>query len=167
MSEKKSLAVANNAAFRNCLISMRPKAVRQDIPSTHQVTTYIHNEFVKWLTEMKSDILVSLYQTPNTNTNILLFYQGTPGKILLTVDGWTADNTKASFLGMTAHWIDTKEGIWKLRSEVVGFKPISGDHSGWNLGRYIVGLCERIGIWNLDSDSSKVGSDRFISDKIS
>lgn len=58
----KSLAVADKAAFRNCLVSMRPKAVRQDIPSTHQVTTYIHNEFVKWLNVLKSDILVSLYQ---------------------------------------------------------------------------------------------------------
>jgi hypothetical protein len=51
---------------------------------------------------------------------------------------------------MTAHWIEVKEGTWKLRSEVVGFKPISGDHSGWNLGRYIVGLCERVGICTQD-----------------
>ena len=43
-----------------------------------------------------------------------------------------------------------KEGKWKLRSEVVGFKPISGDHSGWNLGRYIMGLCERVGICTQD-----------------
>jgi hypothetical protein len=70
------------------------------------------------------------------------------------VDGWTADTTKASFLGMTAHWIDVKGGMWTLRSEVVGFKPISGDHSGWNLGHYIVGLCERVGICN--QDGSKV-----------
>jgi hypothetical protein len=68
------------------------------------------------------------------------------------VDGWTADTTKASFLGMTAHWIDVKGGMWTLRSE--GFKPISGDHSGWNLGHYIVGLCERVGICN--QDGSKV-----------
>ena len=50
----------------------------------------------------------------------------------------------------TAHWIDVKEGKWKLRSEVVGFKLVSGDHSGWNLGRYIVGLCERVGICTQD-----------------
>ena len=77
-----------------------------------------------------------------------------PGKISLTVDGWTADTTKASFLGMTAHWIEVKGGTWTLRSEVIGFKPISGNHSGWNLGRYIVGLCERVGICT--QDGSKV-----------
>ena len=55
---------------------------------------------------------------------------------------------------MTAHWIEVKEGKWKLRSEVVGFRSISGDHSGWNLGRYFVGLCDRVGI--CDKDRSKV-----------
>jgi hypothetical protein len=68
----------------------------------------------------------------------------------MTADGWTADNTKGSFLGMTASWIEVEENpvSWKLRSEVVGFQPVSGDHSGWNLGRYVVGLCDRVGIFN-------------------
>jgi hypothetical protein len=47
---------------------------------------------------------------------------------------------------MTAHWIDVKDGQWALRSEMVGFKALSGEHSGENLGRYFVGLCERVGI---------------------
>jgi hypothetical protein len=84
----------------------------------------------------------------NKHHHLLNEGKAAPGKISLTADGWTADTTKASFLGMTAHWIEEKERTWKLRSEVVGFKPISGDHSGWNLGRYIVGLCERVGICN-------------------
>ncbi|KAF8495248.1 hypothetical protein F5888DRAFT_1805087 [Russula emetica] len=58
-----------------------------------------------------------------------------PGRISSTADGWTADNTKASFLGMTASWIEVKGGKWNLCSKVVGFQPVSGDHSGWNLGR--------------------------------
>jgi len=62
-------------------------------------------------------------------------------------DGWTVDNTKASFLGMTAHWIEVKEDKWLLCSEVVRFKAVSGDHSGWNLGRYFVGLCDCVGIF--------------------
>jgi hypothetical protein len=38
---------------------MRPKAVRHDIPSTHDITTYIRNEFVKWLNELKGEIEVN------------------------------------------------------------------------------------------------------------
>jgi hypothetical protein len=55
---------------------------------------------------------------------------------------------------MTASWIEVKDNKWKLRSEVVGFQPVSGDHSGWNLRRYLVGLCDRVGIFN--KDGSKV-----------
>ncbi|KAF8220039.1 hypothetical protein L208DRAFT_1127592, partial [Tricholoma matsutake] len=54
-----SLAVANKASFHNCLVSMRPKSITKDIPSTHNVTTYIHNQFVKQLEELKGDILIS------------------------------------------------------------------------------------------------------------
>jgi hypothetical protein len=50
------------------------------------------------------------------------------------------------FLGMTAHWIEVKEGKWKLRAEVIGFKALSGTHSGENLGRYAAGLLDRVGI---------------------
>jgi hypothetical protein len=57
---------------------------------------------------------------------------------------------------MTAHWIEVKDEIWKLRSEVVGFQPISGEHSGENLGRYFVGLCDRVGI--MSKNESKVRS---------
>jgi len=72
----------------------------------------------------------------------------------MTADCWSADTTKASFLGMTAHWIEVKDGMWKLRSEVVAFKGLSGEHSGGNLGRYFVGLCERVGI--ITQNQSKV-----------
>jgi hypothetical protein len=80
--------------------------------------------------------------------------QEAPGKVSTTSDGWTADNTKGAFLGMTAHWIEVKDGKWKLRAEVVGFQPISGEHSGDNLGRYFVGLCDRVGI--MSKNESKV-----------
>ena len=64
----------------------------------------------------------------------------------MTADAWTADNTKTSFLGVTAHWISVKAGKWKLRSEVVGLKSVMGGHDGDNLGKYFMGLCERVGI---------------------
>ena len=58
---------------------------------------------------------------------------------------------------MMASWIEVKENKWKLRSKVVGFQPVSGEHSGWNLGQYVVGLCDRVGIFN--KKGSKVHDD--------
>lgn len=69
-------------------------------------------------------------------------------------DGWSADTTKMGFQGMTAHWIEVKEGKWKMRAAVIGFKALSGAHSGENLGRYLVGLLDRVGIMN--KNGSKV-----------
>ena len=67
---------------------------------------------------------------------------------------------KAAFLGVTAHWINMKgrEGgeTWEMCSEVIGFRSVSGDHSGKNLGRYCVSVCDRIGIMN--TKRSKVQS---------
>ena len=47
---------------------------------------------------------------------------------------------------MTGHWIEVTDEEWKLRVEVVGFQPISGEHCGDNLGKYFVGVCDRVGI---------------------
>jgi hypothetical protein len=75
---------------------------------------------------------------------------------------WTVDTTKAAFLGVTAHWMEVKnepEEIWVLRSEVIGFRTVSGDHGGENLGRYFMGVCDRIGITNTDRSKVSPTSD--------
>ena len=56
------------------------------------------------------------------------------------------------FQGVTAH---LKDGCWKMKAAVVGFKGIYGAHSGQNLGRYMVGLLDCVGI--MDKRNSKVG----------
>ena len=70
-----------------------------------------------------------------------------PGQISTTADMWTADTTKAAFLGITAHWIEIKkepQETWEMLSEVIRFRSVSGNHSRENLGCYFVGVCDRI-----------------------
>ena len=78
----------------------------------------------------------------------------------MTAHGWAADGTQIGYLGATAHWIhvNTKTSEWTLQSETVGFRSIFGMHTGKNLGRYLVAICDRIGI--LSRTHSKV-SNRF------
>ncbi|KIL54030.1 hypothetical protein M378DRAFT_49908, partial [Amanita muscaria Koide BX008] len=54
--EDQSLAVVNKKTFRNQLVIMRPKTMNNDLPSTHNVMTYIHNEFCSVLESMKAAI---------------------------------------------------------------------------------------------------------------
>ena len=88
------------------------------------------------------------------STDIPVIIKEAPGSILVTLDTWTVDTTKAAFLGVTAHWIEIREGRWIVQAEVVGFQSISGDHSGENLGQYVVGVLDWVGI--MGKDRSKV-----------
>ena len=129
--------------FRNCLVAMRLKSSLQDLPKTCDVVSHLHNEFVKWLVQLKNEIMVSGHS--NKLTQDSTFFQTSPGKISMTAKMWTVDTTKAAFLGVTAHWIEVKKGheeIWTMCSEVIGFRTVSGDHSGKNLGQYFVGVCD-------------------------
>ena len=129
---------------------MRPKSMLKDLPTTYDVTNHLHNEFVKWLAQLKEDIDVRAYTQVFRGPRLTNFYsiQAAPGLISTTADMWTVDTTKAAFLGVTGHWIKVKGETWEMRLEVIGFRSVSGDHSGKNLGRYFVGVCDRIGIMN-------------------
>jgi len=71
--------------------------------------------------------------------------------VSITADVWMADKMKKGFLGMTAHWIKVEvvsenEECWTLKSAVIGFQMISDGHDRKNLGHYIVGITDRVGI---------------------
>ena len=48
-----------------------------------------------------------------------------PGRISTMADMWSADTTKAAFLGVTGHWIEvkkeTRKETWEMHLEVIGF----------------------------------------------
>ncbi|KAI0061781.1 hypothetical protein BV25DRAFT_1769205, partial [Artomyces pyxidatus] len=56
--DDQALALANKASFRNCLVAMRPRSITADLPSTHNVCAYLHNEFTKILARYRADIEV-------------------------------------------------------------------------------------------------------------
>ncbi|KIM37620.1 hypothetical protein M413DRAFT_77022, partial [Hebeloma cylindrosporum] len=54
-------ALADNPAFRNVLVAMRPKSSTADLPSAYDVTVYLHNAFVKHMKELKEEIMVRFF----------------------------------------------------------------------------------------------------------
>jgi hypothetical protein len=52
----------DNAAFRNSLVSMRPKSTNADLPTAYDVKVHIHNEFTKHMKQLKADIMVSHFK---------------------------------------------------------------------------------------------------------
>ncbi|KAF9220702.1 hypothetical protein BS17DRAFT_713667 [Gyrodon lividus] len=53
------LAVASKSTFRNCLVAMKPTAANADLPSMHDISTYVHNSFIEFLRTLKSDLWVT------------------------------------------------------------------------------------------------------------
>ena len=55
-------------------------------------------------------------------------------------------------MGVTAHWIDVQvqgemgKEVWKLHSEVIVCRVLSGNHSDENFSHYLIGLCDCVGI---------------------
>ena len=79
------------------------------------------------------------------------------------VDHWTVDTTRAGFVGITAHWIQvTKSREWKLEGNVITLHGLVGEHGGKNLGCYVAGLCNCVGI--IGRKNSKVSNWRVIID---
>ncbi|KZT31287.1 hypothetical protein SISSUDRAFT_957387, partial [Sistotremastrum suecicum HHB10207 ss-3] len=52
------LSHAGSAAFRNALTSMRPHTKSSELPSSHDVSVYINNQYIDLLNEFKEQFQV-------------------------------------------------------------------------------------------------------------
>ncbi|KAF8347516.1 hypothetical protein F5887DRAFT_915781 [Amanita rubescens] len=54
--DDQSFEVAEKTTFQNVLASMRPQVSKKDIPSAHKVSSYLHNKYSDWMSQLKEDI---------------------------------------------------------------------------------------------------------------
>ena len=99
---------------------MRPKMMREELPTCTTVRTNIKNEYARYMEAIHECIFAAL------------------GNVSVNWDLWTEEHASLAYFGMIAQWIDTNSDSWCLRSEVIAFHKISGNHSGKNLGRYFI-----------------------------
>ena|ERR1700722_12188723 len=79
---------------------------------------------------------------------ILTSQQDIPGQISCTFDAWTS-SAYDPYLAVTAHYISSppaQPNSWELRSRVLGFMEIEGNHSGANTAAVILRVIDRYGI---------------------
>ena len=121
------MALANEVAFSNVLVTMRPSTKTSELPTRYLVRTTITNKFVDFLNGLRDDL------------------SRAPGNISIAWDSWTAPHTSDPFLGMLVLWIQIGEdGTLSMRDEVGAFHKIFGSHTGVNLGRYLLLFLDRI-----------------------
>ena len=57
------LVLADNLAFRNSLVVMRPKSTTADLPTSYDAKVYIHNQLVQHMKVLKEEIAVSNFSS--------------------------------------------------------------------------------------------------------
>jgi hypothetical protein len=62
-------AVADKATFWNCLVAMRPRTLKVELPSSYDIKKYIHKQFIICLKDLKELIAVSLVP-PEAETDV-------------------------------------------------------------------------------------------------
>lgn len=65
-----------------------------------------------------------------------------PGKISITMDGWTSMNV-LPFVAIRGHWLTHD---WEYKSKLLDFATIEGSHSGLNLRNVLVKCLDRLGV---------------------
>lgn len=121
---------------------MRPFTKINELASAHQVTTYLHNEFVRTMQEKAAEVSQVI------------------GLVAACADVWSSPSNKMPYLGAMSAYIlivkrKNKRPLWVLKSTILGFRAIEGQHDGGNLGRYFFGLCRRAGIIDVEKKISK------------
>ncbi|KAK4589560.1 hypothetical protein RGQ29_020214 [Quercus rubra] len=74
-------------------------------------------------------------------------------KVAITTDLWTANNSKRSFMVITAHYIS---GSWTLESRVIRFIRMPSPHDKYSLSKI---LLECLSDWNIDLKLSAITVD--------
>ncbi len=128
------MLTADTPTFTNCLVAMRPKTGKSELPTRWTVRTNIINNFVDFMTDLKAAI------------------DAAPGDISSLWDLWTAPHTSDSYFGLLVQWIEIVDSgddalpAWRFRVEVAACRKVLGDHGGVNLGRNFIKFLDRCGI---------------------
>ena len=136
----KALAHADEVTFTNCLVVMRPKTLRSELPTRSTVRTRIETEYAKYLDKLRLDIWRA------------------PGELSTLWDLWTAPKTSHPFFGMILQWIDVDghTGAWTFRTEVGAMHKILGRHTGANLGKYFLRFLDRVRVTGPDFSKVRI-----------
>ncbi|KIK81830.1 hypothetical protein PAXRUDRAFT_53714, partial [Paxillus rubicundulus Ve08.2h10] len=71
---------------------MQPAITKTDLPLTHDISTYVHNEFIFFIKKLKDKLQAMSFNASSVT-----------GCVSTTTNLWSVNQTKAAFLGITAH----------------------------------------------------------------
>ena len=94
------------------------------LPSRQTIVRSIHDQYAEWL------------------CNFLAMIEKIPGRVALTLDGWSSRVTKG-YLVVTLHWIDNE---WCLKNAVLEFKYFPAPHNLYTTSELVISITKKSSI---------------------
>ena len=116
-----------------------------NVSSSYQHRLTIHPQFLclcsqllhQCFDDLRSTIKVMfsfLLKAEHQKLTVFTTQSSTTGWVSITINLWSIDQTKATFMGITAHWIkEVVSDEWRLGGEVIAFKCITGQHIAYHV----------------------------------
>lgn len=141
-----SLRVVETPEFRRLLLFLREDIDDSAIPKRTKIRNAVMDSLDNFFVRLKNDIHVCFSQCfAHDLLNNFLPYQNSLGKVSFTADMWS-DKKMQSFLAVTAHWISRNDtGTLELKSSLIAFHRVWGQHTGKNLAVIVLNLLDRAG----------------------
>jgi hypothetical protein len=141
-------------AFRRLLKFQRPATKDADIPHRTTVAKAVHAKAHK-----VKDILKDLFVVSHRGAVFLHYsllpvleltcpHESIPGEVSATLDGWSSP-ARDPYLGVTVHWVhSTQESPteWSLRTLLLAFREVKGNHRGENLAKVVMEILKAAGL---------------------
>ena len=132
---------------------MRPKSTNLDLSSSYDVKIHLHNQFVKHMESLKAEITIRNWHVHD----LIVLTWLCEGISWKGIDHfrWVVGGHNESCISGNDSPLDRSEGrAVEDASRGYRFQALSGNYGGENLGRYAVGLLDRVGI--MDKKGTKV-----------
>ncbi|KAJ8457093.1 hypothetical protein ONZ45_g18454 [Pleurotus djamor] len=143
-SQDEAFRLVDQPAFRQLLKYLRPTLKDDDIPHRNTIRTQV------------------IERAAAVEVKIKAVLKDLPSKVSFTFDAWTSEPGDP-FLLVTGHYITAppdSPNDWSLKAEQLAFKPITGNHSGKNVGSILVRVIdqyeirEKVGWFTSDNASN-------------
>lgn len=119
------------------------------MPHRSKIRTAVLETWQAWFTQLKTELKVRFYNPGNFVWPLHTELQTSVGALQFTSDIWS-DRRRQSYICVTVHWIayerPTVQQDLVLKSSLLAFHPITGQHTGRRIAEVVFKLLQRAGI---------------------
>jgi hypothetical protein len=121
----------------------------EDMPHRSKIRAAVIETWQAWFVELKNELKVCFYHLGRFLPHLCTELQNSVGALQFTTDIWS-DRRRQSYICVTVHWLayerPTEKQNLALKSSLLAFHPITGNHTGRRIAEVVFKLLQRAGV---------------------